>query len=933
MGNAPVKKANSQEQRLIELQQARDSEFIDSLKPFANESQVSLFSLGTGNLSNNQGLAGGNFLPISGGVMGGPIAFNPLLAEIFSNEIDVANTTGLFTGRIILGGEGGDQNDILERITGNDNQMPGRMLSLQGITGETITFKHQFNGGGGGDIRTPTGLDFVLNGENNVTLIYDAINDEWAFMDGGILNQNTDRIFADDSSVIVIDDGISNGRIEFTTDATLLMTIGIVSAVKTIDLKSSELTNFNVLRSTANKAIDSVSGGWNYDTTNTTDHTFRVHNGTIFVDVGSFVAGGLDMEDLNISNVSGINFSNTGVSINDGSTNMNFGVPANNSFIFTSGAGPVLTVVETGGQKTINLNSSELLNFNVLFSGASGTNKKIDSVSGGYNFDTPFTTVHQFRVRNSGDTAFDLVGHFLTGGLNMDDQNISNVSGINFSNTGVSINDASSDMNFGVATDQEFIFTSGAGIVLRTGTLSAVKTIDLVSSEIINFNILRVTTNKQIDSVSGGWLFDTPNTTEFNFRVRNAGDTAWVLVGTFDEGGFKGENLPIAEIFSISFTNAGAISNSATDMTLGIGAGDTFRNTIGGFLELELNASKLDIDAKYLELESIASPGVTGSATTGRMFMDSGNSNRLSIIRNGSVIDLETSSVGALDDLTDVIITSPANNEVLAFDGISTWINQTADQAQLVTINTTQTISGLKTFSANVSINSGNQLNMDGGTGQSYITEDAGDNMEFHVDTTDFFEFFAAEGDSDPIIRIESDGTIKWVPDGHEITTQGGSLDLGVELTTHAFIFKVDVSATPEDTVRIEDDLFRIEGDAFQTLEMFSDTNAANGSSIAELAFFMNDSGGSKQPYATIAGVVHDASITLGAREGALHFLVTHGAANSAIYVIEGGESNTTSRIGWYDKATNPAVQQTLPASPTATQISTVLRNYGLTKL
>ena len=189
MANAPVKQANSPEQRLILLTQERDKEFIDTLKPFANDSQVSLFSLGTGDLSNNQGLAGGNSLPLSGGVMAGPIAFNPLLTEIVSNEIDVAKTTGLFTGRIILGGEGGDLNDILERITGNDNQIPGRMLSIQGIATETITIKHQFNGGGGGDIRTPTGNDWIINGEQNLTLIYDAVNDEWAFMDGALAGE------------------------------------------------------------------------------------------------------------------------------------------------------------------------------------------------------------------------------------------------------------------------------------------------------------------------------------------------------------------------------------------------------------------------------------------------------------------------------------------------------------------------------------------------------------------------------------------------------------------------------------------------------------------------------------------------------------------------------------------------------------------------
>lgn len=698
------------------------------------------------------------------------------------------------------------------------------------------------------------------------------------------------------------------------------------------DVNGFEIKGWNRLESVAgaNKAIDSVSGGINYDTLDTTVHQFRVRNvgDTAFINVGVFSVGGLALDDLNLSNVSGINFSNSGVSINDASFDMNFGVPADQEFIFTSGAGVILRLGLLSALKTIDVDSSEIINFNVL---RSTSNKAIDSVSGGWNYETANTTAHTFRVHNG--AIFVDVGHFDAGGLNLDDLNISNVSGINFSQTGVSVNDASSNLTLGVPADQNVILNSGAGDILRAGLISGQKTLDIQSSEIINFNVLRSGTNKAIDSISGGYSFDTPNTTEFNFRVRNAGDTAWINVGTFDAGGFKGENLPIAEIFSISFTNAGAISNSSTNMTFGIGSGDIFRNTIGGFLEFEITSTKIDIDAKYIELESIVSPGVTGSVTTGRVFMDSGNSEHLSIIRNGSIIDLETSSVGTLDDLTDVTITAPANNEVLAFDGISTWINQTADQAQLVTINTTQTISGLKTFSANVSINSGNRLNFDGGTSQTYITEDASDNLEFHVDTTDFFEFFAAEGDANPIIRFESDGTFVFVPDGHQITTQGSSLEFGVEQTTHAFEWKVDISATPELIMRVEDDLFRKVGAAFQSLELYNTVNAVDNSSIAELVFYKDNEGGTKTNYAAIAGIVHNAGTVLGDREGALHFLVTHGASNSAIYVIEGGESNTTSRLGWYDKASNPAVQQTLSSNPTTAQISTVLRNYGLTKL
>ena len=184
--NIGTRRGRGIEQRVIELVQEQEKIFIQGLKPVDVESTSPMGGLGgEGQDSPNQG--GGAFLPLAGGVMGGPIGFSPILLEIVSNELIVDETHG-FAPRIIINGEGGDVNDIIERIEGGNNNFPGRMLSIQGTTGETFTFKHLFNGGSLGDIRTPNGVDFILNGEDNVTLIYDAINDEWTFMDGGLFN-------------------------------------------------------------------------------------------------------------------------------------------------------------------------------------------------------------------------------------------------------------------------------------------------------------------------------------------------------------------------------------------------------------------------------------------------------------------------------------------------------------------------------------------------------------------------------------------------------------------------------------------------------------------------------------------------------------------------------------------------------------------------
>jgi hypothetical protein len=102
----------------------------------------------------------------------------------------------------------------------------------------------------------------------------------------------------------------------------------------------------------------------------------------------------------------------------------------------------------------------------------------------------------------------------------------------------------------------------------------------------------------------------------------------------------------------------------------------TFNAGQDGFVRFVQNTY---LNNGYAQMDAIASPGTTGSATIGRVFMDSANSNHLSIIRDGAIVDLETSGgATSLDDLTDVTITGPVGpNQILSFDsGSSQWVNQ-----------------------------------------------------------------------------------------------------------------------------------------------------------------------------------------------------------------------------------------------------------------
>jgi len=417
-------------------------------------------------------------------------------------------------------------------------------------------------------------------------------------------------ITAGDSSVCVIDTGI--GRAEITLDGVLEYEFKTLE----FDLNQNVITNFKTLFSDAigtTRKIDSISGGYNFDTQFTTVHQFRIRNSgdTAFDNVGHFLTGGLNMDDQNISNVSGINFSLTPVSINDANDDLNLSVAADQNVILKSGGGNILRAGLISGQKTLDFQFSEVINFNVLFAGISGTNKRIESTVGGFSFDVPFAQELQFRVRNSGDTAFINVGHFVQGGLNMDDLNISNVSGINFSNTPVSINDAGDNLNLSVAADKSVILKSGGGNILLAKLDGGQKTLDFQFSEIINFNVLFAGvagTNKRIESTVGGFSFDVPFAQELQFRVRNSGDTAFDNVGHFLTGGLNMDDQNISNVSGINFSNTPVSINDANDnMTFGVGSGSIFRFNIDGFTEYQFDASQLDMkDNNMIGVSSIS---------------------------------------------------------------------------------------------------------------------------------------------------------------------------------------------------------------------------------------------------------------------------------------------------------------------------------------
>ena len=83
---------------------------------------------------------------------------------------------------------------------------------------------------------------------------------------------------------------------------------------------------------------------------------------------------------------------------------------------------------------------------------------------------------------------------------------------------------------------------------------------------------------------------------------------------------------------------------------------------------------------------------IPGEARINRAYLD--RSNNLVVVDSDENAFTITSAAGALASLTDVTITTPADNEILAYDsGSSERINQTPGEANLVDLSTIQSLS------------------------------------------------------------------------------------------------------------------------------------------------------------------------------------------------------------------------------------------------
>lgn len=124
-------------------------------------------------------------LATKGDSMIGPIAFFPQAVTVAAGVIDIGIQTSDYSSRIIVLGQASVADDLDTILNA---RFAGQFLILQAVATTPITLKHLT-----GNIRIPSGIDYVVKGLESVILVFDSTSNEWVLVQGdsGITNPLT----------------------------------------------------------------------------------------------------------------------------------------------------------------------------------------------------------------------------------------------------------------------------------------------------------------------------------------------------------------------------------------------------------------------------------------------------------------------------------------------------------------------------------------------------------------------------------------------------------------------------------------------------------------------------------------------------------------------------------------------------------------------
>lgn len=210
---------------------------------------------------------------------------------------------------------------------------------------------------------------------------------------------------------------------------------------------------------------------------------------------------------------------------------------------------------------------------------------------------------------------------------------------MNFASTGSSLNIGFSALGSGgfranVLNNGDFEITEENILHFNfDGGLNSINVIDSL------FNVLETvgSTSYQIAKFNGETILTEPT----KIQQQIAGSDIFDI----QSGGITmADSKFITNVDQIGFRILGNfIEDDASGMRYISVPGDQHLFGDGTNIFATLDVEGLFLNQLFIQFTSIASPGPTGSSNVGELFMDSGNSDHLSIIRDSSVIDLEAS--------------------------------------------------------------------------------------------------------------------------------------------------------------------------------------------------------------------------------------------------------------------------------------------------
>lgn len=292
---------------------------------------------------------------------------------------------------------------------------------------------------------------------------------------------------------------------------------------------------------------------------------------------------------------------------------------------------------------------------------------------------------------------------------------------------------------------------------------------------------------------------------------------------------------------------------------------DKFTWEIDSVIELELSATGLNIDAKFMDIGEIATPA-NPSANVGRLYVKDVAAVTTLFFRDpaGTETDLLAAGAGAntaLSNLAATAVNVTIDMNGNALDNVLTLTDNSANPADAGTIRlgNVEIISwrnAANNGNIDFTVNASNQFVFAGGALATFTMAGTLDLNAQTLDNAAIINSNAANLPSVGVLRLGNAEVIAWDSDPTGVNVTLG-VDIGEELTL---------------TMINDTAVFKMVGDH---------TVPANGTLVSTIRMMDDDSAGTQRPYATIRTEIEDP--TAASRDGLILFQVAEAQTDNSI--------------------------------------------------